>query len=447
MMMGSRSVGAVLVAAVLSSVVVPGQAAITMRSRADAHSWPVGTDVVPFEFRDGLVLVRAALFSPSGRDTAGLLIMDTGAPDLALTAGVWNALNVDTVAVSWGYVQRIQRTLTALEMGSARVEHLTVGGVLVDSVLDRGVLGLFAPSFYEDRAVVIDYESRTLAVVNRRLTLVGNNLAASPGGGLGRLARIRRSRAQYDAILKASAVPLTFRRFKGGRIVVTTQVTEPAYAWRSQPLTLLLDTGASSCVIFEDAMSELVRPPSRWPVQHDVPVRTVLGRFNEDATLLPRLLLGDGSTTVEEDHVTTGVAARRSLPDIQGELPDPIHGLLGNTFLARFRIVLDYGNDVLWLEPRPKPSARSSDGIQVGLTLERLWGELRVVAVVRGSAAQEAGVRAGDVVVAIDHAPMNDIDAADAEARLRGEPGSAVVLALRRDRLERVYTLARRGRP
>jgi len=445
-MMGSRSASALLAAAILTTA-VPAQAAITIRSRADAQSWPAGTDVVPFEFRDGLILVRTALFSPSGRDTTGLLIMDTGAPDLAVTAGVWNALNVDTVEVSWGYVQRIKRSLTALEMGSARVEHLMVGGVLVDSVLDQGVLGLFAPSFYEDRAVVIDYESRTLAVVNRRLIMVGNDAPASPSsGGLGRLARIRRSRAQYEAILKGSAVPLTFRRFKGGRIVVTAQVTEPDYGWRSQPLTLLLDTGASACVIFEDAMAQLVRPPSRWPVHHDVPVRTVLGRFNEDATLLPRLVLGDGSAAMEEDLVATGVASRRTLPDIQGELPDPIHGLLGNSFLGRFRMVLDYGNDVLWLEPRPRPSARSFDGIQVGLRLERLWGEMRVVTVVPGSAAQEAGVRAGDVVVGIDHAPVEDVDAADSERRLRGEPGTPVVLALRRDRLERLYTLTRRGR-
>ena len=284
--------------------------------------------------------------------------------------------------MSWGYVQRIRRTLTALEMGSARAEHLTVGGVVVDSIFEPGVLGLFAPSFYEDRAVVIDYENQSLAIVKRRLTLVGADAGGSPqGGGLGRLARIRRSRAQYAPILGSSAVPLTFRRFRGGRLLVTTHVTEPASAWSSAPLTLLLDTGASSCVLFEDAMAERVRPPSRWLVQHDVPVRTVLGHFREDATLLPRLRLGDGTTAVEEDLVASCVAARRSLPDLQGELPDPIHGLLGNTFLARFRVVLDYGNDVLWLEPRPRPSARSLDGSQVGLRLERLWGDVPSVPV------------------------------------------------------------------
>ena len=36
---------------------MPAQAAITIRSRADAQSWPAGTDVVPFEFRDGHWLV------------------------------------------------------------------------------------------------------------------------------------------------------------------------------------------------------------------------------------------------------------------------------------------------------------------------------------------------------------------------------------------------------
>ncbi|HEY3217355.1 MAG TPA: PDZ domain-containing protein [Candidatus Eisenbacteria bacterium] len=422
-------------------------AELALHRAGEQRSWPAGTDLIPFEVRSGLILVKATLHSPSGRDTSGLLIVDTGAPDLALGVSVWNALNIDTLEVDWGYIRRIHRTLTALELGAHRVANVEVGGVVVDSILDRGVLGFFAPSFYRDRAVVIDYESRLMAVVNRRLTVVGTEAAASPqGSDLAKLAHVRRSRACYAGVLGPGAVPVSFRLFQGGRMLVSARVAEPASGWRSQPLSLLLDTGASACVVFEDAMAERVRPPSRWPRRHDVPFRTVLGSFREDATLLPKLLLTDASPPVEQEQVATGITPRGALPDIQGELPDPIHGLVGSTFLARFRILFDYGNQVLWLEDRPRPSVQASARSQVGLRLERLLGEMQVVAVETGSSAEAAGIRAGDVAIRIDRAVLNDLAAGAAEELLQGEPGSEVVLVLRRDNMERVCALRRRGR-
>ena len=169
----------------------------------------------------------------------------------------------------------------------------------------------------------------------------------------------------------------------------------------------------------------------------------MLGTFREAATLLPRLCLIDALPPLEQDYVATGVTSRRSLPDIQGELPDPVHGLLGSTFLARYRIVLDYGNDVLWLEPRRGPQGPSASPAPLGLHLARLWGEMRAVGVEPGSPAAEAGIRPGDVVVSIDHAPVGDLESEAAERLLKGPPGSEVVLALRRDRLDRVYRLKR----
>jgi hypothetical protein len=428
----------------LAGIPAGTRADVTIRRPESARSWPAGTDLIPFEFREGLILVRATLVSPSGRDTTGLLVVDTGAPTLALGVSVWNALNVDTLEVSWGYVQRIRRTLSGLVMGSARMNNLAVGGVIADSVLGEGVIGLFAPGVYEDRAVVFDYEGRQLAIVNHRLAVVAADTTPPPRGtDLRKLARIHRSRSSYSGILGAGAVPLPFHLYQGSRIVVTAQVTEPAYGWRSQPLTLLFDTGASACAVFEDVLAERVRPPSRWPHQTGIPFHTVLGSFSGDALLLPRLCLTEASPPVEQDYVAAGVMSRHSLPDIQGELPNPIHGLVGSTFLARYRIVLDYGNEVLWLEGRGGPQGRTPGRAPLGLHLGRLWGGIRAVGVDAGSPAEEAGIRPGDILVSIDHAPVGDLGAEAAEKLLEGAPGSDVVLAVRRDRLERVYRLKR----
>lgn len=52
-------------------------------------------------------------------------------------------------------------------------------------------------------------------------------------------------------------------------------------------------------------------------------------------------------------------------------------------------------------------------------------------------AAARAGVQAGDVVVAIDGAPVSGMDEREVVARLRGEVGTTVTLRVRRDGAER----------
>src|SRR5262245_10404412 len=436
-----------LLAMIAAGTATPGRAAFTMRG-PETQAWPPGTEVVPFEFRGGQIMVRATILSASGRDTSGLLVFDSGSPEFVMTLGAWNALSVDTIEVNMNGAHVVHRDLTAIEMGGARVPNVDVEAVVPDSILPPGVLGLFAPSVYGGRAVVVDYASERLAIINRRLTLVGQGTsAAQPSGGAGVSARIARSRAQYGEVLAKEAVPVPFRRFKGGRMLVNARVSEPAYGWSGQPLTLLIDSGASGVVVFADAMAERVRPPSRWSREAAVPFSTVLGKFHADELLLPRLQLTDASPAVDQGLVAAMVSPRDSLPDLQGELPETVHGLLGNDFLSRFRVVLDYANDLLWLEERAVPSAPRLTGHHVGLRVAELWGELRIVAVQPGSEAQRAGILEGDVVIAIDHVPARSLNEAAAEQQLQGAPGRTVVLSLRRDQVERVFTLKRTSPP
>ena len=66
----------------------------------------------------------------------------------------------------------------------------------------------------------------------------------------------------------------------------------------------------------------------------------------------------------------------------------------------------------------------------VAITLVEREGALRVVAVEPGSSAAEAGLRRGDVLVAIDGEELTDLD--DARARLRGAPGVEAILEVER---------------
>ena len=124
---------------------------------------------------------------------------------------------------------------------------------------------------------------------------------------------------------------------------------------------------------------------------------------------------------------------------------EQVHGFLGATFLERFRLVIDYGNQIVWLEPRAAGGSRAFRGSHVGLRLERRWGEVRAAAVARGSSAAASGIAVGDVVVSIDGVAV--ADPGEGEARLQGREGSEVVLVTRHEGWERVQRLKRTSPP
>jgi S1-C subfamily serine protease len=122
-----------------------------------------------------------------------------------------------------------------------------------------------------------------------------------------------------------------------------------------------------------------------------------------------------------------------------------VHGLLGYSFLRRYRVVVDYPNRVLWLASRRDWNDRPWEYSTVGVQLERRDGDARIAALVEGSPADEAGVRAGDVLLAVDGGAADSLDIAALARRLEGPPGSTVELALRRGTREWTLRLARRG--
>jgi hypothetical protein len=437
---------AVLVAALLVSLACgPSRAAVTMRGSGGFDSWPGGTATLPLRIVYGQLLLDATLRSPSGATVSGQLVLDTGAPGLHVTDGAWRRLQLDTLVQAGSFYQQIRRSLE-VELGSSSFPDLQTSGVIEDSLLPPGIIGLLGPSVLGDRALVIDYAAGRGALVAPRLALVARD---STGGAanLGRDTRVRRSRAMYAAVLGAGAVPVPFRLFEGGRMLVTARACEAGDVGCGSALTLLLDTGASSCVWFEDVVAERVPRARGWPVLRDVPVHTMLGTFRMNATVVPRLALTDAATPLVAERVDVGVTSRGSLPDLDGTLPERVHGLLGATFLARFRLIVDSGNQVAWLEPAARALRASAVGsAQVGLHLERRWGAVRVAAVEPGSPAAAAGVSIGDIVISIDGAPAMETDVEGAERRLAGRPGTTVVVVMRREGWQTIHRLERVAR-
>jgi carboxyl-terminal processing protease len=69
----------------------------------------------------------------------------------------------------------------------------------------------------------------------------------------------------------------------------------------------------------------------------------------------------------------------------------------------------------------------------IGIEVSTREGLIRVVAAVEGSPAERAGVRGGDVIVAIDDRAVDPARLGDAVDRMRGKPGEPLKLTVRRD--------------
>jgi len=109
------------------------------------------------------------------------------------------------------------------------------------------------------------------------------------------------------------------------------------------------------------------------------------------------------------DHVLQDIPIGYSAPD---NLPDrPWAGTLGGDILSRFRVVLDYPHDRMGLTPYPDTieDRFAYDSLGVLATLIPGAENFQIRAVFDGSPAVAAGLRAGDLIHAIDDRPVTGI--------------------------------------
>jgi carboxyl-terminal processing protease len=88
-----------------------------------------------------------------------------------------------------------------------------------------------------------------------------------------------------------------------------------------------------------------------------------------------------------------------------------------------------------YIDARSRESERAGAGGSfggVGLEVRSGDGAVRVVAPTPGGPAARAGLAPGDLIVRVDEQPLAGLALADAVARLRGQPGTAVSLTIQR---------------
>jgi carboxyl-terminal processing protease len=77
-------------------------------------------------------------------------------------------------------------------------------------------------------------------------------------------------------------------------------------------------------------------------------------------------------------------------------------------------------------------ASKSSNKVGIGAEFSQMSGYLYVVAPIKGSPADRAGIKAGDVIEYIDNKATRDISLYDARELINGDPGTAVSLRVLR---------------
>ena len=446
-------VGLFLIARLAGATVTDNRLHNSKLMAFDSLAWLPGTAILRFENLEGMVLLRGTLRGDGDRDTTGPIALDTGAGYLALDLGLARTLGLADRAAATDAVGLAARPLKRLTLGGWSIDQvepvLTVDGEIVRRVSDRPVLGLLGHKPLRDRIVWIDYREEVVAFAPARTAAEGPadtaTASVATAGRGSEDSTLARSRLGLTGLLTTRAVAVPFQLVGDGKMVVHGRVSDPRPPHYSSPLTLLIDTGATKCVLFEDSLGARVGHADQWPALRGLSAPTLIGAAEARIARIPSIQVDAAGGPLSTHDVDAGVI-RSDLSQLLARVThETIHGVIGYSMLKRFRVAIDYPNRVLWLDPiadyrEPRPL----EYCHVGLQLERKNGAVVVMGVAEGSPAARAGIARDDELVALDGTPVRGLDLVALARWMEGEPGRPLTLVVRRNSVDRTYRLVRR---
>ncbi len=118
-------------------------------------------------------------------------------------------------------------------------------------------------------------------------------------------------------------------------------------------------------------------------------------------------------------------------------------GNVGNDILASFALDFDYTHGAIWFQPTPGFVPLPYNRAGVSAYKERA-DSFRVAAVSPGTPAAEAGLAAGDEIIAVDGIAARNLSGWDLRRAVRGAPGTKLTLSTVRGRQSREAVLTLR---
>lgn len=193
---------------------------------------------------------------------------------------------------------------------------------------------------------------------------------------------------------------------------------------RTVAAKLELDTGSFDALGLSDRFVQANGLAANKPTL-DVPGVAIGGETSGYRLRLDELRIGPFVLANVPMGATRGSTGDESLPSA---------GTLGAEVLRRFTVVLDYPHARMFLEPRtamPRELAVDCSGL-VLRALGDHFEQLAVHAIIPGSPADAAGLQAGDVIVAVNGAPVAGRDLESLLDKLY-RPGETLALRIARN--------------
>jgi len=197
--------------------------------------------------------------------------------------------------------------------------------------------------------------------------------------------------------------------------------------------TYIVDVGNASVLSVgaEQVMKCRLLAIQHKEVQHWV--GGIGGAFQENVCRLDSLRLGPFLFQEPVAGLTTHHQGSAGSLEVQGNI--------GTTVLERFRCTFDYARGTLWLAPAARFPEREAF-TRSGLWYTRWAGVVVVFGVVRGSPAEDAGLKIRDVLRSINGRSIEKMTAEDLDRVLRdGKAGSIIKVTYERELKEETVEL------
>jgi hypothetical protein len=277
------------------------------------------------------------------------------------------------------------------QSGMARVHNIPVLMTdlsQVSRVIGRRIDGIIGITFMAGYVVEIDYQKHLLRLYNCRKYTIGQRKPDNQRTFLFDL-------KQADPRAPVSIV------FLGGQL------------HEKYDYDFLLDTGFGgyvSVALWEAQESGLFKQDTpRAPATN----YSITRQFKSDKIRASYLMIGE-----------INLSGRIIQVDYRNTQKYGQFGIAGNRFLQNYRITLDYQRHKLWMERMTEQEEPDeAERFVLGISVRAENRTVRVDKVMRHSPAHRAGVRPGDMIVAVNGKRLDELDTANATKLLTAPQG------------------------
>lgn len=358
-----------------------------------------GTARLPFEYQARHVWLKASVNGGPPAD----FIFDTGA-----SITVIDSLYAAKIGLATEGLQQGQGAGATGGASFAALSSLTVAGPDGDGIEMKDVRvavlsvnSVLAPFFWRECAGVIGFD-----FINRFVDEI-----------------------DFDARRLVLRDPKTFRYEGQGTAIPMT------LAGHTPVVTMTLDDSISGSFRVDVGSGSTIDLHTPFVKQHGLMERAgrgidVMGggfggTFTTRVVRMKKLAIGPFSWAEPLVSLSQATAGAFTSEDYAGNL--------GNKVLERFKVTLDYERRQMWLEPG-KLYPRRDPMSRTGMQLARTGDVVTVATVLPGSAAEKAGLKAGDALTSVDGRPVLELGFEGVEGLLdQGAEGASRSLAILRD--------------